>query len=648
MKALGVFLLGLLVMGVFANQALAGTSWTRDGYIKVCKQSTGSPAATGNFQFTVNDNNGAQTVVVAVGSCSDPIAVTDGTDSVTENGSLSALDQSGAVSSSPSTSYITASASAVGANGPTGSFSGFTESGIAVPVSSDGTLGTVTVTFTDSINQGYMEVCKTVLDPNLTGQWTFSVSGGNSQSATETVAAGSCSGPFLMPIGYVKVQETGDLAENVTMITATRTAAKTSYVWSPNLATQTVVTNVVAPPSPGDTSNETLVTFQNNSVALEICKTLDGGLTNTGPYTFNWTDTGPSGYTGTPASGSVKVTANTSKTVCSSPVYFRAGQTIAISEVPTVGSKVESIGVSPTGNYVSGAPFTGATVAGTNNPVNGTVSVVLGPGDTIVTYENEPALAGALKICKVGDSTIKPGTLFPFTIGSTTVTVPSGTTSAPGCNTVPGTFAYDSAQTITEGTVSGITTAVTGFSVNPGFVAEETGTGVWTPTNQNSTMTSSTATRSITVLVGENNTTIVTFSNTDPPSNSGGGGSGGGGSSGGGSSSGGSSSSGGGSSTSSTSSSTSLTGSVGTLVTPTGTGLGVSTGTAGTTSASLTNALKLSKLEKQLKSLQNTEKILNLRIKTVKSHSVKLTLMRQLARDKANAAKVQLEIKKLK
>ena len=85
------------------------------------------------------------------------------------------------------------------------------------------TLGTVRVTYTDSINQGYLEICKTIVSGSgLSGNWTFTVTGGNGETATETVQASTCSDPFLMPIGEVKVQETGDMAENVTAITATR------------------------------------------------------------------------------------------------------------------------------------------------------------------------------------------------------------------------------------------------------------------------------------------------------------------------------------------------------------------------------------------------------------------------------------------
>ena len=299
-----VILLGFIVVGIWASTALAAAPATTStetvtttatdplgGFIEVCKQSAGTPAATGNFQFTITDSFGTSTVVnVAVGLCSGPIAVSTGTAVVVENGSLSALDTTGAVSSTPSTTYITASAAGVGPSGATGSQTGPFTFTVSVPASTNGTLGTVRVTYTDSINQGYLEVCKTIVSGSgLAGSWTFSVTGGNGETASETVAEGSCSDPFLMPIGFVKVQETGDLAENVTAITATRNNGTVNAVASVNLSTSTVVTNVVAQPVPGDTGQETLVTFQNGSVSLKLCKWVSGSPTpSTGPYTFSW------------------------------------------------------------------------------------------------------------------------------------------------------------------------------------------------------------------------------------------------------------------------------------------------------------------------------------------------------------------------
>ena len=58
-----------------------------------------------------------------------------------------------------------------------------------------------------------------------------------------------------------------------------------------------------------------------------------------------------------------------------------------------------------------------------------------------------------------------------------------------GCNTVPGSFPFNSAQTIVEGTVPNITTTVTGIAANPANVEVLEG-GVVTQTNQPSLMSS--------------------------------------------------------------------------------------------------------------------------------------------------------------
>ena len=242
------------------------------------------------------------------------------------------------------------------------------------------------MTFTDSLLQGYMEVCKTLTaGSGLTGNWTFTVTGGNGYSSTQTIPASTCSAPFLTPIGYVKVQETGDLAENVTAITATRQAGTLNVVDGPNpgapptadLPTQTVVTDVVAPPATGDTSQETLVTFQNDSVSLKLCKWVSGEPTpSSGPYSFSWSASGP---VGPPAaggsSGTVSIPAGTSQPGnCVVAGTFRAGTKVTITEAVAPGTKVGYISIngstSPTAptTYTTGSPFAGAVVVRLGEP----------------------------------------------------------------------------------------------------------------------------------------------------------------------------------------------------------------------------------------------------------------------------------------
>ena len=74
------------------------------------------------------------------------------------------------------------------------------------------------------------------------------------------------------------MQETGDLAEAVTAITATQTASNTDAVLGPNaglrrdLPTGTVVAAVAA----GDASVQTIVTVTDTSVRLKLCKYVTG------------------------------------------------------------------------------------------------------------------------------------------------------------------------------------------------------------------------------------------------------------------------------------------------------------------------------------------------------------------------------------
>ena len=205
---------------------------------------------------------------------------------------------------------------------------------------------------------------------------------------------------------------------------------------------------------------------------------------------------------------------------------------MTVTETVAPGTKVGYISVngstSPTAPaiYTTGSPFAGAVVAGSESLPNRTIQVVLGPGETVVAYNDIPALPGALKICKVegtepAGSTIPAGTLFPFTVANasgpsqpivTTVMVPLG-----GCNTVPGSFPFNSAQAIVEGPVTG--TVLTGVTTDPANVEVLEG-GVVTQTNQLSLQSSNLATKTAVVLIGENNTTNVTFTNIDPPATS--------------------------------------------------------------------------------------------------------------------------------
>jgi hypothetical protein len=511
-----------------------------------------------------------------------------------------------------------------------------------------------------------VEVCKQIVTGSgLTGTFQFTVTGGNGFTSTVSVPVGDCSAPITVPAGLVMVRETGDLSESVTAITATQTAAGTNAIVGPNagpsadLPTATVVAAVAA----GDASRQTLVTVTNNSVRLKLCKYVDGGLTNTTapgnsrfPFTFSAVgNAGPNGPIAplTLAAGNSFATA-----VCTVVGTFRAGLTVQITEGITPGTKVGSITTNPTIN-TGGTP---TVVPGSLSLPNRTISVVLGAGETVVTYEDVPALPGMLKICKVaGVSTppVAPGTVFTFTITNgtavRTLAVPAGSCA------IDTNYPFDTTLSVVETavtntTVQSITAVPTNVSVLQGGVATNTNQLVLTNVNL--------AARSTSVTIGENNITEVTYVNVDPlpdttvttgtttggttGSTTGGSSTGSSSSS---SSTGGSSSGGGSSSSSST---TAAAASVPAVVTaaPTATGLVLAgstgtTSTAAATKAALLKAVKLATDRKQLTLLKAKVKMLEKKLGAAKTPAAKHTLKKQIAALKLSEAKLLTQIKLL-
>ena len=141
---------------------------------------------------------------------------------MTEDGGTLGLSNGG--TTTVDNAFFTTTATAVGQNSaPTGSFDGHWTYNVNVPAG--GPESVVTVTFTNTLVTGDVEVCKLVAPTSgLTGNWQFTITGANAFSTTVTVAAGDCSSPVVVPAGRVLVQETGDAAENVTAITATQIA----------------------------------------------------------------------------------------------------------------------------------------------------------------------------------------------------------------------------------------------------------------------------------------------------------------------------------------------------------------------------------------------------------------------------------------
>jgi hypothetical protein len=257
-------------------------------------------------------------------------------------------------------------------------------------------------------------------------------------TATTTVPVGACSNSLLVPAGPVTVTESGDARTFVTAIDVQPASALVSSDLTNATATLTITA--------GDVSKETIVTFTNSTSVLKICKVAgDSSLLNNN-YTFTATPGAGSGSSsvtipaGPPPSGNCQVIPG-----------YRAGTTVGIAEGVAPGTQVSSITVAPPDRLV----------AGSVNLAARTVSVVMGPGETVVTYTNIPAPPGTLKICKVAGPGVTPGSTWTFSVAGMTglVSVPAGS-----CGIV-GPFPFNSTQTITETAQAGF--VVTGIAVNP-------------------------------------------------------------------------------------------------------------------------------------------------------------------------------------
>ena len=645
--------------GVREHSVGGGRLPARDGYIEVCKAA--NPALIDGFRFNIVDANGTQTVTIAIGTCTQPIPVVSGIVTVTELGALTGLTNTGAISTTPTTEFLSATSTAVGPTGPLGTTNGFVRV-VNVPASPNGSSGVVTVTYNNTLVTGWVEVCKQIVaGSGLTGSWSFTIVGGNGFATTVSVPAGNCSQPIQVPAGKVVVREVGDASEAVTAITATRTAALINVVLgplagpAPDLDTATVVAAVVA----GDVSTQTLVTFTNNSVRLKLCKYVDQGLTNLGPYTFTFpTVTGNPGPVGPIATESITAGIGAANAVCKVIGTFRAGTTVTIVEGIVAGTKVGSITVNPAINAYNGGP---TIVPGSLSLANRTVTVVLGKGETVVTYQDVPALPGILKICKLAG-----------------VSTPAGTTwngvhvrrlSAKRCHRgirCPGRELHGHRDVPVQHDVVDRRAGSTeheGAVDHGGPDLRGRGRSQLEPAGTHEHRTW--LTRSTNVTIGENNTTEVTYVNIDPidpppvveppvvtppvvsPPSGGSGGSSGGSSSGG--SSGGSSAS----SSSSSASTPTLPTTPAVISTTTGVGIGIGTSSSASktsvaTKAAVLKAAKLAKLKKQMTTLNVKLKGLVAKHAAAKTLAAKHSLAKQIAVLKVSKVKLAKQITLLK
>jgi len=416
-KALLGGVVAVLAM-VFASPALAQTN----GFVEICKRAdpTSQIPVAGPFTYTIN---GTIHVTVTVGNCSAPIPVPEGTATVVEDAVPFA--QVTAITTLPDATRL------VSANLTTGT--------AVVNVPGGDVSNTTTVNFTNRARTGFIEICKNAAPGSgLTGSFTFTITGPMGFSATVTVPVGACSNSILVPAGTVVVTETGDARTFVTSITTQPASALVSS----NLANATATVRIAA----GDVSTETIVTFTNSTSVLKICKlTGPDASGNTIPAGTNFP------FTATPGSGSATSSVTLQSGTCQVIPGYRTGTTVTVAEGVVPGTQVSSITVAPPDRLV----------AGSTSLANRTVSVVLGSGETVVTYTNIPAPPGTLKICKTAGPGVAAGSMWTFTVAGMT-----GTVSVPaGSCMIVGPFPFNSTQTITETAQTGF--VVTAITVNP-------------------------------------------------------------------------------------------------------------------------------------------------------------------------------------
>ncbi len=419
--ALFAFVFAAPAMAASSSDDPAGTGW-----LEICKNADPAGPVTGPFTFSVTDGDYSSTQTVTTGTCTAPFQVPTGTATVTENAVPYATVT--AISALPESNLVPGSVTL----GPGGSAQ-FTITGGDQST-------TTTAIFTNKEVTGYVEVCKNAAPgTGLTGSFQFTITGAMGFSDVVSVPVGACSDSIQVPAGQVQVQETGDDATYVVSISA----IPAGNLISSDLGSATATLAVSA----GDVSTETIVTFVDSPSVLKICKVAGDDSLLGQNYTFSANGTSVTIPAGPPPGGTCVIV----------PGIYRAGTTVDIAENIVPGTEVSSITVSPSDREVPGA----------NDPAAGTDSVILGSGETIVTYTNVPAPPGLLKICKIAGPGVASGSLWTFTVAglSGSVTVPAGSCTLVAGPESGGGFPFNSTQTITETPTAGF--SVTNIAADP-------------------------------------------------------------------------------------------------------------------------------------------------------------------------------------
>jgi hypothetical protein len=462
-------------------------------------------AVGSGFSFTVVDAAGAsQTVSVNAGLCSPLLTVAAGTATITE--ATAPWYQVTSITEQAGQSYLGTP------NLKTQSVTATVTAGPGVDV----------VTYNNALVTGFVEVCKaTPTGSGLTGTFGFALSAAlksgafaaASYAGTASATIGACSSPIQVPAGTITATENGTNLY-VTAISADYNGVPANNALvSSNLVTGTAVATVVAA---ANNSSQTDISFTNDVVGLELCKVWSPS-TATGPagqvYTFTVTPSAnPAGQGPVPAPYTVSLQVGQ----CSNAVNYAPGTPVTITEGIVPGTKVQGITLAGAATTVTPYP----------DLINRTTQIIMGnstlgttsTNDAVVTYANETALDGTLKVCKYAGTGLAPlGTTFNFTVtgdGSYTVAVPLGQCVFVGGNSSPIEFPYNQTLTVTEAASTGNEAQ----SITANLVNVTESRGVTTePVLSAISLGGIGTTSSANVTISENLLNEINFYDIDPP-----------------------------------------------------------------------------------------------------------------------------------
>jgi hypothetical protein len=343
--------------------------------LKVCKQ-TPAPSLVGDsFSFT---ENGGPAFSVAAGSMGSPVCgpvtkfklgtVVNVAELATAGTHVSGITVSDGRGSNVNTAAGTADAT-IGA-------------------------GVTIVTYTNDVNviaqTGFVEVCKSALDPFVNGSFDFTITDGNGATIQQSVLVGQCTAPLQVAAGNVTVTEAAQFPYylgELQVFPSGRTV-------SSNLSNRTITVTVPQ----GDSSTETAIDFQNATLLgnFKVCKTLTANSSALAGHTF--------AFDVVDAIGS-----HTDNVIAGA-----AGSTSCVFDFDAVplGSHV-SITEEATANVVN----TAVSVAPASNDAGSfvpTANLTIGSGITTATFTN--MAFGTVEVCKVAADASTATQSFQFSV----------------------------------------------------------------------------------------------------------------------------------------------------------------------------------------------------------------------------------------